>query len=98
MQFFLVLSKNMLENFKKELNKKGDLYLRIKVRPSASKTEVTNILDDGTIKINLAAAPVKGKANIELVKFLSSIFEIKKTNIKIISGKAEKLKLIKLIL
>ena len=71
-------------------------YLRIKVRPKSAKTEISEILSDGTIKIRIKAAPEKGKANAELIKFLASELNIHKSKISILSGKTETLKLIKI--
>lgn len=75
-------------------------YLRIKVIPKSPKNEITEIMIDEsgeqTIKIRIKAAPEKGKANAELIKFLSKELNIPKTNISIISGKTDKLKLIKI--
>ena len=85
----------MLDQYLSEFNNKGEIYLRIKVRPGASKSEVIDILSDDTIKINVAAAPERGKANKELSKFLKK--EFKAGDIKIISGKAERIKLIKIV-
>lgn len=86
----------MLDIFKEEFNKKGEVYLRIKAKPSASKTELMEILSDNTIKISIAASPEKGKANQELVKFLVREFSLEKENIKIISGAGDRIKLIKI--
>ncbi|EKD63391.1 MAG: hypothetical protein ACD_51C00283G0044 [uncultured bacterium] len=72
------------------------IYLRIKVTPKSAKTELTGTLADGTIKIRIAAAPEKGKANKELVKFLSEHYHVPKNTISIISGKSDPLKLIKI--
>jgi len=71
-------------------------YLRIKVIPKSPKTEVVDILADETIKIRLRAVPEKGKANAELIKFLSRELKVPKENISIISGKTEQLKLVKI--
>lgn len=70
-------------------------YLRIKVLPKSSKNEVVEIMDDETIKIRIKAVPEKGKANTELIKFLSKELGINRSNISILSGKTEQLKLIK---
>lgn len=86
----------MLNNFKNKLNKNKELYLRIKANPGMSRTEIKEILEDETIKINIAASPEKGKANQELIKFLAKDFQVNKDNIKIISGAGDKLKLIKI--
>ncbi|MFC1616033.1 DUF167 domain-containing protein [Patescibacteria group bacterium] len=45
----------------------------------------------------MKAAPEKGKANAELIKFLSKNLGISKSQISIISGKTDQLKLIKII-
>ncbi len=86
----------MLDKFKKDLQEKKELYLRIKVAPSMSNTCIKNIMEDDTIKINISAIPEKGKANKELIKFLSKEFNVLKENISIISGVSNKLKLIKI--
>jgi hypothetical protein len=87
----------MFSKFKKSLEKEEFLYLRIKVRPGATKTEVRGIMTDGTIKINVAAPALKGRANQELVNFLAEEFEVKRGGINIISGAGEKLKLVKIV-
>jgi len=71
-------------------------YIRIKVLPKSPKTEIIDTLDDGTIKIRIAAPPEKGKANRELLKFLSKHYKVDKESITIVSGKSDPLKLIKI--
>lgn len=75
-------------------------YLRIKVIPKSPKNEITEIMEDSdgdqTIKIRIKAVPEKGKANAELIKFLSKELGIPRENISIISGKSDQLKLIKI--
>ncbi len=86
----------MLGKYKKQLQNKNELYLRVKVRPGADKAEVKEIMADGTIKIDIVALPVKDKANQELIKFLAKEFEIRKNNVKIIKGTKDKIKMIKI--
>lgn len=75
-------------------------YLRIKVIPKSNKNEIIETFTDAdgeeTIKIRIKAAPEKGKANAELIKFLSKEFGVPQATISIISGKGERLKLIKI--
>jgi len=75
-------------------------YLRIKVVPKSSKNEVSEIFEDEegekTIKIKIKAVPEKGKANAELIKFLSKETGIKKHQITILNGHTSALKLIKI--
>jgi uncharacterized protein (TIGR00251 family) len=86
----------MLKEFKRQLEEKSEIYLRIAVRPGTSKTAIKEIMDNGTIKIDIAALPVKGKANQELIKFLAQKFDVSQNNVKIIKGFKEKIKLIKI--
>ncbi|MBT6068170.1 DUF167 domain-containing protein [Candidatus Peregrinibacteria bacterium] len=85
----------MIDQIKAILTEKPS-YLRIKVLPKSQKNEITEILEDGTIKIRIKAVPEKGKANQELIKFLSKELEVAKDSISIISGKTDQLKLIKI--
>lgn len=90
----------MINNYKKNLKAKGEVYLRVKVHPGAGNDKFVGVLNDEengeTIKIDVAAVAEKGKANAELIKFLAKEFEVGKNNVKIISGVSDKIKLIKI--
>ncbi len=60
--------------------------ITIRLTPRMAKNEIYDILDDGTVKIRLTAPPVEGKANKELVKFLSQILDVPVSDIEIIAG------------
>jgi len=59
--------------------------IKLIIKPNSSVTGIYGIYRN-RIKIKLAAAPEKGKANKELIKFISSKIGISKKNIKIIAG------------
>ena len=89
----------MIDQVIKQL-KKNDGYLRIKVLPKSAKNEIVDIMqspDGETIKIRINTLPEKGKANQELIKFLSKTLSVQKENISIISGKTNQVKLIKIV-
>ncbi len=89
----------MLNRYKKILKQKGELYLRIKVKTQAQVTGIKQIFKDkdGEImKIDIAAVPIKGKANRELIKFLADQFNVNRNNVSIVSGTREKFKLVKI--
>ena len=67
----------------------------VKVVPRSSKTAVAGILG-GMLKIKLAAAPEKGKANESLVEFLADTLGIKKNTITITSGHTSPVKTIQI--
>lgn len=62
------------------------LLVHTKVQPSSSRQSITR-MDDGKIKINLTSPPAGGKANRELITYLSDLLNISKTAIKIKKGK-----------
>lgn len=70
--------------------------MRVKVIPKSPKSEIVGEMDDGTMKIRIKAAPEKGKANKELIRFLSGEMGIPKENIQIISGAFDQIKLLKI--
>lgn len=84
------------DDIKGQLAAKGEAYLAVKAVPGSAKTEFREIMADDTYKIAVAAAPEKGKANTELIKFLACEFEVSKNQIMIISGAGERTKLIKI--
>lgn len=89
----------MLTKYVEKFATETEIYLRIKARPGAASTEVKGILEseDGeTIKIDVAAAPEQGKANVELIKYLSTWFQVPKANVSIVSGAGDKIKLVKI--
>ncbi len=83
-------------DLKIKLVQKDEIYLHVKARPNAQKTQIKGIMEDGTIKIEVTAKPEKDKANQEIIKFLSKKFEVLKDNVIIISGKKDRIKLIKI--
>jgi uncharacterized protein (TIGR00251 family) len=68
--------------------------ITVRVTPRASKNEIFEILDDGTVKIRLTSPPAEGKANQALLEFLSEILEVPKTKIEIVAGETGKDKLV----
>jgi uncharacterized protein len=67
--------------------------LAVKITPNAGRNEITG-LKEGTLHIKIAAPPEKGKANKELVDFLSDILGVKKSTITIIKGQTSRNKVI----
>ncbi|MDI3533843.1 MAG: uncharacterized protein PWQ82_208 [Thermosediminibacterales bacterium] len=86
--------KDLIKKYQHKLDTSGKVTLKIKVSTKMPKTEFTNQLDDGTLKLNVKSAPEKGKANKEIIKYLSKQFEIPKSKIKILSGETSSLKII----
>ena len=66
----------------------------VRVQPRASRSEVTGELD-GTLKVRLAAPPVDGEANEELIRLLAKLFAVSRQRVSIFSGLTSKNKLIR---
>src|SRR5262245_148165 len=71
--------------------------ITVKVSPRAKRTEFTEVMDDGTLKIKVAAAPEEGAANAALIAFLAEAFSIPASQIEIVVGQASEKKLISLV-
>lgn len=71
------------------------MLITVKIVPNARKNEVAGF-HDGIAKIKIHAVPDKGKANEELVLYLSELLQIPKSCITIISGHTSRIKTIKI--
>lgn len=72
---------------------KVEIVLDIVVKPGQNKTEITGKTEAGALKLNVAAPPVKGKANQELLKFFKKKYKL---NAEIVSGKTSRKKKVRL--
>ena len=61
------------------------MILHLRVKPN-SKVDSLEVKADGTITLKICAAPVDGKANKYLVRYLSDFFKIRPSKINIIKG------------
>ena len=65
----------------------GGVRLRVQVQPRASRSEIAG-LHNGRIRIRLAAPPVDGAANQELIRFLAAVLGLSKAAVRIQSGQS----------
>jgi uncharacterized protein (TIGR00251 family) len=68
--------------------------LAVKVIPRCSRNEITEVMEDGTIKIRLTAPPVEGKANEALIEFLAGFLKVAPSTVEIVGGKTSRDKLV----
>ena len=73
--------------------KDNGVKFAVRVQPRASRSAIAGE-QDGTLKIRLAAPPVDGEANEELIRFLSKLFNVARAQIVIRSGQTSRNKLI----
>jgi uncharacterized protein len=75
-------------NFTQE---EGALVFAVRVVPRASKTAVAGE-HDGRLRVRVAAPPVEGAANEELVRFLAKALGVPARDVEVLSGHASKSK------
>ncbi|HXQ38713.1 MAG TPA: DUF167 domain-containing protein [Anaerolineales bacterium] len=71
--------------------------LAVRVTPRASRNEIVEMLDDGTIKVRIAAQPVDDEANAALLEFLAEILGVPKSRLDIVAGETGRDKLISVL-
>jgi uncharacterized protein (TIGR00251 family) len=60
--------------------------LTVRVTPRARKTEFAGMMEDGILRIRVAAPPVEGKANEVLIQFLAKALGVRRNRIEIVAG------------
>ena len=73
----------------------GAVVLDLHVQPGAKRTEVAGPHGE-RLKVRLAAPPVDGAANDELVRFLAEAFGVPRRQVTIVSGAASRAKRVRI--
>ncbi|MGH9846940.1 MAG: DUF167 domain-containing protein [Blastocatellia bacterium] len=66
----------------------------VRVQPRASRSQIAGELN-GALKIRLAAPPVDGEANDELIRLLARLFDLPRGQIALLSGQTSKNKVVR---
>jgi uncharacterized protein (TIGR00251 family) len=74
--------------------KDGILTFQVRVVPRASRSEIVGE-HDGALRVRIAAPPVDGAANEELVRLLSRALGLSRSAIEISAGHASRLKTVR---
>ncbi len=69
--------------------------LRVRVKPNARESALT-AQDDGTWLAQIAAPPVDGKANAELIALVAKHFGLRKAQVEIKSGASGRMKQVRI--
>ncbi|MBR5889812.1 MAG: DUF167 domain-containing protein [Akkermansia sp.] len=77
------------------------MKLALKVTPGAKKNEILGWEDDypqvgRVLKVKIAAPPVEGKANKEIVLFLARTLGLPKTAVEVVHGTSGRIKLVEI--
>ena len=71
--------------------------LAVRVTPRASRNEVVEILEDGTVKVRIATSPADEESNAALLEFLSEILGVPSSKLDIVAGAIGRDKLISVV-
>ena len=77
------------------------MKLALKVTPGARRNEILGWEDDypqvgRVLKVKIAAPPVEGKANKEIVLFLAKVLGVTKSSIEVVHGTSGRIKLVEI--
>ncbi|XP_055312927.1 UPF0235 protein C15orf40 homolog [Sitodiplosis mosellana] len=67
------------------VNKSGEIVLRIHAKPGSKQNGITDISTDA-IGVQIAAPPIDGEANTELVKYISKVLQLRKSDLSLDRG------------
>ena len=73
--------------------RRDEAILAVRVTPGAKRNAVT-AFKEGVWNIKIAAPPVEGRANEELVAFLSKKLDIRRSSLNVIKGQSSRNKLV----
>ena len=71
------------------------MRLRLWVQPRARREEVVGPTAEGFLKVRLTAAPVAGRANRGLLKFLAQVLRVSPRQVELISGEKSHRKVVR---
>jgi uncharacterized protein (TIGR00251 family) len=74
---------------------KGQVIFKVLVVPRASRSEIVGE-HDGALRVRIAAPPVDGAANEELIRLLARVFKVSRGAIDIVSGQGGRVKQVRI--
>uniref|UniRef100_A0A0A1WFI3 UPF0235 protein C15orf40 homolog n=1 Tax=Zeugodacus cucurbitae TaxID=28588 RepID=A0A0A1WFI3_ZEUCU len=76
-----------------QLDKSGNICIRILAKPGSKMNGITDIGIEG-VGVQIAAPPTEGEANAELVKYLSKLLGLRKSDVSLDKGSRSRNKLV----
>ncbi len=71
--------------------------LAVRITPRATHNQIVGVLNDGTIKVQLASEPVDQELNVELIDYLAEVLGVPKSRVEIVAGENGRDKLISVL-
>ena len=85
-----------MENSSWRRDRDGAVVLTLHIQPGAGRSEFAGMYGDA-LKLRLAAPPIEGKANAELIRFLADLFGVPTRNIVLLRGETSRAKTVRVI-
>jgi len=86
----------MTRNYVLHDGKRGSA-LALRITPRSSRNQIAGVLNDGTVKVHLAADPADDKLNTELVAFLAEVLGVPRSRVEIVAGESGRDKLVSIL-
>lgn len=74
-------------------NKTGNIQIKVLAKPGAKHNGITDISSEGC-GVQIAAPPVEGEANTELLKFMAKVLAVRKSDVSLDRGSKSRHKVI----
>jgi len=71
----------------------GAVRIPVRAQPRASRSEIAGE-HDGALRVRLAAPPVEGAANDELVRLLARVLGVPRSAVRIVAGERGRTKIV----
>jgi hypothetical protein len=84
------------EDLHRSLASDGFISFSVRARPGASRSCIVSVMDDGSVKIDIAAPAEEGKANAALRKFLAKEFGVPVSHVEIVAGGGGRRKVVRI--
>ena len=72
---------------------RNEARISLRVYPNAGRNEVVGFAD-GVLRVKISAPPIKGKANKELITYLSRLLGVGRGSVNIIKGHTTRSKVV----
>ena len=86
----------MTRNYVLHDGKRGSA-LALRITPRSSSNQIAGVLNDGTVKVHLAADPADDKLNTELIAFLAEVLGVPKSRVEVVAGESGRDKLVSIL-
>lgn len=71
--------------------------LALRVTPRASRNQIAGVLNDGTVKMLVAADPDDATMNTQVIAFLAEVLGVPKSRVEIVAGETGRDKLVSIL-